>query len=213
MNDELQYPPFDDEGKVACQICGETFQVISPRHLAKHKIQYADYRKRYPEAPLSCDQFIAKSKYGKNSELFVDDADINDDVMGEEEVVSEDPELEELELEVALQSVVDECRDHVQVQKMRVLDHLRLHFANIERDYTIRAKSSISKKDLFQYITDFCDPVLKIVIQFPQTFWHNEEIYVQPLKNHNLQKEGWKVLEIMGKAPSAEDIDSVIDSM
>ena len=214
MNEDLQYPPFDDNGNVLCQICGDAFQVISPRHLAKHKIQYADYRKRYPDAPLSGDQFAVKSKYGKNSDLFVNDSDINDDVIGEGEIVlEEDPDLEELDLEVALQKVVDECRDPVQVQKMRVLDHLRLHFANIEKDYLIREISEVSKKHLFEYITDFCDPVLKIVIQFPDTFWHNREMYHQALKYHKLQKRGWKVLEVKGPAPPPEDIDSVIDSM
>ena len=81
MNEELQYPDFDDKGKVVCQICGKSFQVISPRHLALHKIQYADYTKRYPTASLSSEQFVIKSKYGKNSTLFVDDKDIDDSIM------------------------------------------------------------------------------------------------------------------------------------
>jgi len=40
MNNELQYPEFDDKGKVICQVCGKSYQVISPRHLNLHKIQY-----------------------------------------------------------------------------------------------------------------------------------------------------------------------------
>ena len=143
MNEELQYEPFDDKGKVVCQICGKSYLVISPRHLAVHKIEYSDYTKRYPTAPLSSEQFTIKSKYGKNSTLFV--KEIDEDIMEEEVYVDEEPELEELELETALKRVVDEVRDPVQVRKMRVLDHLRLHFANVEKDFTIRATPKLSE--------------------------------------------------------------------
>lgn len=213
MNNELQYPEFDEDGKVVCQICGKSFQVISPRHLALHKIQYADYTKRYPSAPLSSEQFIVKSKYGKHSDLFVNDEDIDDAVIDEEILVDEEPELEELELETALKKVIEETRDPVQVHKMRVLDHLRLHFANVEKDFVIRHISPLSQKQLFEYITDFCDPVLKIVIQFPNTFWHNNDTSIDPLKNLKLEEQNWKVLEIKSKSPSAQDIDKVVDNM
>lgn len=213
MNEELQYPEFDDKGKVVCQICGKSYLVISPRHLATHKIQHADYVKRYPDAPLSCEQFAVKSKYGKNSDLFVTKEDIDDDIMEGEIIVDEEPEMEELEFETALKRVVDEVRDPVQVQKMRVLDHLRLHFANVEKDYSIRQMSPVSKKQIFEFITDFCDPVLKIVIQFPNTFWHNKDRNIDPLKNSKMEEHNWKVLIVKAKNPSSEDIDSVIDSM
>ena len=211
MNEELQYEPFDDKGKVVCQICGKSYLVISPRHLAVHKIEYSDYTKRYPTAPLSSEQFTIKSKYGKNSTLFV--KEIDEDIMEEEVYVDEEPELEELELETALKRVVDEVRDPVQVRKMRVLDHLRLHFANVEKDFTIRHISQISKKQLFEYITDFCDPILKIVIQFPNTFWHNKDAHLDPLKNHRLREHNWKVLIVESRNPTVDQIDSVIDSM
>jgi hypothetical protein len=213
MNQELPYESFDDEGKVVCQICGKSYEVISPRHLAVHKIQYADYTTRYPDAPLSSDTFNAKSKYGKNSTLFVDDKDINDDVLDEEVYVDEEPELEELELENALANIVEGSRDPMVVQKMRVLDHLRLHFVNIEKDYTVRYISPISKKLIFEYITDFCDPILKLIIQFPNTFWHNKDGHVDSLKYNRLKDQKWKVLTVKSRSPSGQDIDSVIDSM
>jgi hypothetical protein len=214
MNQEkLQYEPFDDKGKVVCQICGKSYQVISPRHLATHKIEYADYTKRYPDAPLASDEFTVKSKYGKNSTLFVNDKDINDDIMEEEIYVDEEPELEDIELETALKKVVEETRDPVQVQKMRVLDHLRLHFANVEKDHTIREISPMTGKHIFEYITDFCDPVLKVVIQFPNTFWHNKDMHLDPQKNLRMRQYKWQVVVIESKVPSVKEIDSAIDSM
>lgn len=212
MNQEHQYPFFDDEGKVVCQICGDSFQVISPRHLTKHKIQYADYTKRYPDAPLSSDQFAAKSKYGRAKDLFKSD-DMTDAIGDEETYVEEDADFDELTLHELIQKQLGDVRDPVQAQKTRVLDHLRNHFANVEKDYLLREISSISKRQLFEFITDFCDPVLRIVIQFPKTFWHNRDVSVDPLKNDKLRERGWKVLEINTEVPSGEDIDSAIDSM
>jgi very-short-patch-repair endonuclease len=213
MNSELPFEPFDDKGRVVCQICGKSYQVISPPHLKTHKLKYSDYTKRYPDAPLASDEFTAKSKYGKNSDLFVNDKDISEFEIEDEIFVDEDPELEDLEFEKELKKVVDEVRDPVQNQKMRVLDHLRLHFANVEKDYKIRHISPISKKQLFEFITDFTDPVLKLVFDFPNTFWHNNDINIDPLKHDKLREQGWKVLVIKGRAPSPKDIDSVIDEM
>ena len=98
------------------------------------------------------------------------------------------------------------------MQKLRVLDHLRLHFANIEKDYFVRHYAP-NKNLLYEFITDFCDPVLRIVIDFPDTFWHNNDKHIDPLKNEKLKEQNWKVLTVKGRAPSVQDIDSVIDSM
>ncbi|MCK5608391.1 hypothetical protein KAR91_41295 [Candidatus Pacearchaeota archaeon] len=209
MNQELPYAEFDDEGKVVCQICGKSYQVISPRHLAIHKLLYADYTKRYPDAPLASDQFTVKSKYGKHTGLFKEE----EVVVDEEIFVDEEPELEEIELEEALDKVVNEIRDHVQVGKMMVLDHLRLHFANIEKDYVITEISPMSKKLLFQFITDFTDPVLKIVFDFPDTFWHNIDANVDPLKKEKLNQHGWKIVTCKSKSPTTQQLNAMLDNM
>jgi len=207
MNQEHQYPLFDDEGKVVCQICGESFQVISPRHLTKHKIQYSDYTKRFPDAPLSSDQFAAKSKYGKTKDLFSSDDDMEDVIGDDETYVEEDIDFDELTITELIQKQLGEIKDPVQAQKTRVFDYLRNHFANVEKDYLLREISPISKRQLFEYITDFCDPVLKVVIQFPNTFWHNVELGIDLNKNLKLKNTGWKVLEIPGTSPSLDQID------
>jgi hypothetical protein len=212
MSQELQFEPFDDKGKVVCQICGKSFLVISPRHLAMHKIQYSDYTKRYPTAPLSSDEFNVKSKYGKNSTLFVNDKDLTDDIIDEEIIVDEEPELEDLEFETAIHKVLEEVRDPMKAQKLRVLDHLRLHFANIEKDYMVRHFAP-NKNLIYEFITDFCDPVLRIIIQFPNTFWHNNDKHTDPLKIQKMEEQNWKVLIVNSKAPTTIDIDEVIDSM
>lgn len=209
MNQEYQYPLFDDEGKVVCQICGDSFQVISPRHLTKHKIQHADYVKRFPDAPLSSTQFAVKSKYGRVKDMFS-----SDDVIGDDEtIVEEDTDFDELNLDEIIQKQLQEVKSPMLAQKDRIYEHLRSHFANVEKDYMIREISPLSKKQLFEYITDFCDPVLRIVFQFPKTFWHNKDMNIDPLKRKKLKERGWKIVDVNSKAPSIEDIDSAIDSM
>jgi uncharacterized Zn finger protein (UPF0148 family) len=214
MNKEYQYPLFDDEGKVVCQICGKSFLVISPRHLSKHKIQYSDYTKRYPDAPLSSDQFNVKSKYGKEKGFFVDE-NVDNIIADEESIyVEEDTDFDELNLDEVIQKQLKHIQqDPMKIQKAKIFDHLRTHFINVEKDYLIREISQVSNKLLFEFITDFCDPVLRIIIQFPNTFWHNKDTIIDPLKNQKLQEQGWKILEINSRAPSTEDIDSAIDSM
>ena len=73
MNEEYPYPLFDEKGNVTCQICGKSFMTISPQHLKKHNIKFADYFKRYPNAPKTSEKFDARSKYGKDKSTFKED--------------------------------------------------------------------------------------------------------------------------------------------
>ena len=201
---EYSHPFFDENRKVICQICGKSFLVISPRHLAKHNIKYADYTKRFPEAPLSTQEFKARGKYGK-TKMF-DDPEI-----GPEQLVDEkEPYVEELDIEKLV--ISHKASTPMEAMKARILDHLRLYFTNIKKDYLI-SQFGIDNRLKFEFITDFCDPVLKVVIQFPDTFWHNTESAVDLNKNIKLLKYGWKVIEIPTASPSFELMDRFLDEM
>ena len=207
--EKLQYPPFDEEsGKVVCQICGNKYLVISPKHLLKHDVSYSDYTKRYPDAPLSSKEFTAKSKYGKVKDLF---SPIEDDEL-EEVLVDEEPSIED---DVNIDKVLEEKshNDPVKQSKAMVLDSLRVYFSNIRQDYLIEEFGKMSGRLKYHFITDFADPVLKVVVQFPNTFWHNRDIQIDPLKNQKLREDGWKVIIVSSKAPSNKDIQKVVDQM
>jgi hypothetical protein len=200
---EYPYPFFNEKGKLICQICGKPFLVISPRHLAKHNIKYQDYTKRFPKAPLSSQEFIARGKYGKHKDFF------KDGELGPEQLVDEtDPEIEELDVEKFIKN--QKPLTPMESMKARILDHLKLYFANIRKDYLI-SQYGVDNRLKFEFITDFCDPILKVVIQFPDTFWHNQEAAIDPNKNVKLQQYGWKVIEIPSKNPSFDLIDQNID--
>jgi len=201
---EYPHPLFDEKRKVICQICGKAFLVISPRHLDKHNIKYADYTKRFPKAPLSTQEFKARGKYGK-SKLF------EQDEIGQEQLVDEkEPEVEELDIEKLIKS--QKALTPMDAMKARILDHLRIYFANIKKDYLI-SQYGIDKRLKFEFITDFCDPILKVVIQFPDTFWHNREAGIDLNKNLKLSSYGWKVIEIPTASPSYKLIDEYLDEI
>lgn len=214
---EYQYPFLNDEGKVICQICGKPYLVISPRHLGTHNIKYDEYKLRFPDAPLSSDEFNASSKYGREKTLFVEEemskfeseAELPDENV-EEIIVDEDPDVEE---EIDLRKVLEEENNETDIMaknKNKVLDHLRVFFTNVEKDFLIN-QYGLDNRLKFQFITDFCDPILKIVIQFPNTFWHNREAADDPNKNLKLKNYGWKIIEIKSNNPTLKEITSVIE--
>jgi len=201
---EYSYPMFDDSGKVICQICGKPFMVISPPHLKKHNVKYADYKNRFPNAPLSNEEFAARGRFGKNKDMFV-----TKDVIGEE-ILIDDPYVEEFDIQEAL---LEEIKDPISAAKHRILDQLRITFANVQMDFMIDHKDPISQIIQFSFITDFCDPVLKVVIDFPDTFWHNHEMYVDANRDQKLTDVGWKVIKIPSNSPSFENIAKKISQL
>lgn len=208
MNEEYPYPLFDEKGQVACQICGKSFLTISPQHLKKHNIKFADYFKRYPNAPKTSEKFDARSKYGKNKNLFKEQEEKS--MLGDELVVDEQPEVEEFPMQKELERII-KFQTPMERAKNKILDHLRLFYTNMEVDYIIRQFGKQDGNLRFEYITDFCDPVLKVVVQFPDTFWHNREEYlVDSVKMTKMKQFGWKVIEIHGNNPKLDFIGTVI---
>ena len=197
---EYPYPSFDKDGKPICQICGKSFLVISPMHLRKHNIKYGEYTKRFPQAPLSSEEFIALGKYGKNKDLFLQTL---------EAAPQDEPQIETLEIK-KFAAKYEKPLSPMESMKLRIIDHLKMHFTNIKKDYMIR-QFGIDNNLKFEFVTDFCDPVLKIVIQFPDVFWHNVDAAFDMNKNFKLSQHGWKVIEIPTNNPSFELIDKYIE--
>jgi uncharacterized Zn finger protein (UPF0148 family) len=198
-----QYPIFDEKGKIVCQICGKSFQFISPRHLKKHAVTTEQYKKRFPNIPLTTKQFNAKSKYARyNKDLFDVDSE------KQEKPLEDDPVIEELDLREELEKTVRKL-DPMESMKKRILDHLLIYFSNVQQDYILR-QTDPQNRLLFEFVTDFCDPILRVVFQFPDTFWHNKEYALDPNKNYKLESHGWKVIEIGSTSPSLDKIDEAI---
>jgi hypothetical protein len=209
---EYSYPFFSEEGKVNCQLCGKPFLVIAPKHLATHGVIYSEYKLRFPNAPLSCEEFEKQSKYGKEKKIFVEETldKIEEDF--EEVEVLEDPSIdEEIDLEKAFTDEVSDTGDICDKSKNKILDYLRSFYTNVRKDYMIQI-FDLEKNLLFETISDFSDPVLKVNIEFPKTFWHNRDAYIKPSRKVTLQQYGWKVIEINSNSPTYEQIKTAIES-
>jgi len=209
MNEEYPHPLFDEKGNVACQICGKSFMTISPQHLKKHNIKFADYFKRYPNAPKTSERFDARSKYGKDKTIFKEQED-KESMLGNELYVEEENDIEEFPMQKELERII-KFQTPMEKNKNKILEHLKLYYANMEMDYTIQQLGKQDGRLRFEYITDFCDPILKVVVQFPDTFWHNREEYmVDSVKKIKMEQYGWVVVEIYGNNPNIEFIGKVI---
>jgi len=218
-NTEHEYPypyPYYEEktGKVNCQICGKPFAIISPRHLKKHEISHAEYKLRFPDAPLANEEFAVKSLYGRNKDMFkpsepkeVDDYTLTDEsIIGEEEIV--DKEVITIK-EFGVTEKNDTPLDPVASMKKRIFNHLSMYLHNIRQNYFIEEKT-LGGLTKFRYISDFADPVLKINVEFPDVFWHNQDAFNDPLREEKLKSGGWRVIKIRGAAPSLKKIEMII---
>jgi hypothetical protein len=210
-SEDYPYPLMDKDGKLICQLCGESFLVISPKHLGKHDIRYSEYKLRFPDAPLSTSEFAASSRYGRVKNIFDDEEIIVEDEMEnlEEEFEGmEDPEIvEEIDIDKLTQTI-HQYKDPMQQRKSKILDHLRSFFSNIQQDYMIQLIDGGGFLRS-EFITDFADPVLKIDIEFPDVFWHNEG-FLDPNRDNKLKVYGWKIITISGNGPSSEKISKCI---
>jgi len=197
MNMQYPYPLFDENKKVVCQICGKSYLVISPPHLRTHDVSYDEYQNRFPDAPLSSKEFIKRGKLGKQK----DDVIINEEIIVEEEV---DVILEFQKSEV-------QKLDPMMQMKRKILNHLKYKISpNVEMDYLIQQYGTDGKLK-FEFITDFCDPMLKVVIQFPNTFWHNHDLMIDLNKTVKLEQYGWKVIKIASNDPSYDLLNEAIE--
>jgi hypothetical protein len=204
---EYPYPLYDEKGKVACQICGKAFLTISPQHLKLHNVSFPDYFRRYPNAPKSNKEFAARSKYGKNKSIFKDQE--TQLIIGDDIFVDEEPEIDELPIQREVERLAKNANP-MQATKNRIKQHLMLYFTNVQQDYLVREFGANDGQLKFEFITDFADPVLKVVFFFPDTFWHNRDCIVDLNKNLKLTERGWKVLEIKGRSPSFDNLDEAI---
>jgi hypothetical protein len=57
--------------KIECVICHEKFPIITPSHLKKkHSMSLAEYKEKFPDAPITSSQYKARQKFLKGN-LFV----------------------------------------------------------------------------------------------------------------------------------------------
>jgi len=201
---------------VRCEICGKEFQRITPMHLRTHNVTMDEYKIKYPDSPIT--SFTATRR--KVADVFKDQESKTietEDKIYEEEELDTDVIIEELDFDEIPDHDVTETyvdtdqADYCSVQKDTVLEILKKFFSNVKKDYLVRERN-VTGSILYECITDFADPVLKIDIEFPNTFWHNQEPW-NTSRDQRLKEFGWKVINIYSKAPTFKDINKAISEL
>ncbi len=155
---------------------------------------------------LHANEIHKQMKWLDEDEVTVEEMD---DISKEFEGI-EDPKIdEEKEIDIEkLTQTVKKYNDPFQEKKGKVIDYLRTFFTNIKQDYMIQLIDGGGKLN-YEFITDFADPVLKINIEFPDVFWHNEGFF-DLTRDQKMESYGWKVIRINGNSPSPEKMSRVI---
>jgi len=190
---------FDENGKVICQICGKSYEILS-NHLTKHNMSGIEYKEKYPGCPIASEKFRAKMKFSK-SDIFNNKKDVVEEI-----IVNEEPEIEEFD-EVKILEKSNSKLNVIDQTKEEILDLLLTYFPHVKKDFLI-TKLTHDKRIEYEFITDFCDPILKIVIDFPKVFWHNNDRYMNYNRDNMLEQDGWKVIKI--NSTSFHDIQKAL---
>ena len=209
MNNLLPYPT-DSEAHIYCQVCGKQFSRISPGHVKMHNMNMEQYRFKYPDADLTSKLSklkLSTSLLKKNKAVVEEpeqiqetfefikedpEVDIEEMIIGEEvEVIDKEPIIEEESFSITK----EKSKDKIVNTKEDILDLLLTHFSNVQVDYLIQNFDHTNRL-IYEHITDFCDPTMKIVIDFPHSFFHNNDKYLNLARDSILERDGWKIIKI-----------------
>jgi len=190
------------QGFVTCKECGKKFGMITPQHLrAVHNLTTEQYKEKHPEQDLWGKGFRSSFKYSDTS-LFKNIDDID-----------KIPKLGEIKIPKDLEEIqhkVNEARDMEKKDfpqgKYEVFEALKNFFSYVETNYFVE-KVDNERRLEYRVITDFCDPINKIIIDFPNCYWHNFDISSESLKDQVLPGHGWKVIKILSRDPTSFTVE------
>lgn len=207
MND-MNSKFFDEKGKVICQVCGKKYMIITPSHLKTHDLKYSQYQEQYPGAPLTNEEFRALSLYSTKKGTAKKKYSLEDiEILGKETIIDEDVPVIDNDFEIPKKQVKKHFDTPMEAKKEEILSFLVTYLPNIIMDYRIEI-FDMHDTCLFSSISDFADPVSKIDIEFPKTFWHNAEYgFDDPNRTHRLKQYGWKAITINSVSPKISDIE------
>ena len=205
QSSEFKYPKFNQKGKVLCQICGKDYMILTPSHLKTHDLSYSEYKDKFPGAPLTNEEFKALSMYSKPNKYTQEDIDI----LGSEIVIDDVPVIDD-EFELPKNQIAKEFSTPMEAKKYEIFTFLANFFPDIKMYYLIEI-FDIQHNLIFSAVSDFADPFLQVNIQFPETFWHNQDANGEdPNRTHKLAANGWKTITVKSNSPSIKAIEKSI---
>lgn len=199
---------FDEKGKVICQVCGKKYMIITPSHLKTHDLKYSQYQQQFPGAPLTNEEFKALSLYSTKQGIAKKKySQLDRDILGKETVIDDDIPVIDDEFEIPAKQVKKHFDTPMEAKKEEIFGFLINYLPNVQMDFQIQV---FDMQDVLQFstISDFSDPVSKINVEFPKTFWHNLDYgFEDPNRTVKLERLGWKVVTINSVSPKISQIE------
>jgi len=219
VQDEFQ----DSESAIYCRICGRQAKIITPGHLKSHSITMADYRKKFPEAPLVCGNTTKKL-----TQTAIDQAN-KTKKLKEQSLLNEiqkSPTIENLPKKSIEEENIVKKIDNLLISnivnnestfknKAEIINYLEYHFGSgkVHNNYYVE-KYIVQQLLEYKIITDIAIPSLKIDFEFPKSFWHNYDVRrPKDLRDSVLRRDGWTVIDINSVNPNCEDLRGILDTL
>ena len=211
---------YNEQGKVLCQICQKPYKIISPTHLKRaHDMSLKEYRKKFPDAPITSQEFDAINKY-KDDGPFQPSEKVRvvDDLL-KELVDSEEQDINPIidgliedASKASSEDIVIEIERPIEFKdKNTIFHYIKEKLPYVKNNYMINKLDSMGRLE-FQVITDISDPVNKIDFEFVNAFWHNE-MQPRPMnRDEKLEDEGWKIIKFK-TIPSKSELDKAISQV
>jgi hypothetical protein len=210
--------------KVKCMECGKPQGRITNWHLQRvHNMTMKTYRAKYPDAELVSDETKVRTKYAK-AEIFTKEDVITDEEsksiltqMERSPIVNRKkfPQVEELDLSFAkkLRDIkqtkkleYDDPKNLISKSKLLLLNYLISEFADVRNNFFIEKLTPTGVVD-FKYITDIVIYDFKVILEFPNSFWHNNMLGISNnVRTDDLIGEGWKIVNVNSKMPTVEEL-------
>ena len=203
---ENQYSEYNEQGKIICQICGKPFSIIAPSHLKKHNVTLDEYKNKFPDVALTSKQFNTSRKY-ETSDMFTPKEPVIETPINVEKPDA-DPIFEDLQKQTQVKPKAEKL-DSMSLNRLRILKDIQKYYKHTQQNYLIQKFVNTSKLK-YEFITDYADPILKVIVNFPKTFWHNNDSFPDATKNNKLMIDGWKIIEIHSTTASTKDIDNAL---
>lgn len=191
------------EGKVICQECGNRFSLITPAHIKTHGMTFAEYKLKYPDAPVSSKAYEAQRFKYKDSQIFKNMEDLP------KECLDNDVDINDLK-PVTKRTIID--LTDVPKNKADILTYLHECYFTLENNYIVEKFHFYDKQRLmYRFVTDMADPVKKVIFDFPNSFWHNVDAYPDPKRNQKLEDDGWIIITVDKHYPTVNDVEQDTD--
>jgi len=226
---------YDEKGLILCQECGKGLNQLTYNHLKFHNMTVTEYIQKYKDYPTVSKAYSAKQRLknvklfeGNNNSDIIKEEIIEEEIKPKQEIMIEDClgdfNLDKIpvvtkEFTESVTNFIDEVKEFskektntkfpdpnniIHKDKLKILDFLLFYFYDLKNSFYIE-KTSLSGHLEYRLITDICIPSLKLNIEFPNTFWHNQDV-PKHSRDVILKKDGWRIINISGSKPSITQI-------